>query len=440
MPSFIDSGNNPTKAVAAEIITERVRRKISRRLLPFLSALYVIAYLDRANIAFARIPMTEELGFSDAVFGFGAGMFFLGYLALEIPGALIVERHGARRWISRIMASWGVVTILFAFVKTPAQFYGCRLLLGIAEAGFFPGVIVYLTHWFPRADRTRALAGFMIGSPIALLLGGPLSALILKIQWMSVSGWRWIFILQGVAAVAFSVVTLFYLTDSPRDAKWLDAAECGLVERALGQDTAEAPSHRGYWRALIQPNILLLCAAYACVNVAGYGYIFWLPSAIKNTMHFTAATADTVSTLPFGLSAIALWLVARSSDRTGRPKLHACIPMLSASFLFLLTVIASQPVAVVFLWLCLTGASVFAWIPGFWMLPTSISAGRERAASVGLINSFGSLGGFLGPTIIGYIQTKDTSGHAWVAIVSVSYFAAAVLTGSVKMSRRLVLH
>jgi len=439
MRSFINSRKNPSKTVATEISTECVRRKISRRLLPFLSILYVIAYLDRANIAFARIPMTDELGFSDAVFGFGAGLFFLGYLALEIPGALIVERHGARRWISRIMVTWGAVTILFAFVKTPAQFYTCRLLLGVAEAGFFPGVIVYLTHWFPRADRTRALAVFMIGSPIALMIGGPLSALILKIQWTPVSSWRWIFILQGLAAVAFGVVTLFYLTDLPRNASWLGDAECELLEQVLRHDNPETSSRQIYWRALAQPNVLLLCAAYTCVNIAGYGYIFWLPSAIKNTMHFTAATADAISILPFGLSTIALWLVASSSDRTGRPKLHACIPMLSASFLFALTVIPGQPAAVVLIWLCLTGAAIFAWIPGFWMLPTSIFGGGERAASVGLINSFGCIGGFIGPWIIGYFQSKDFSRYSWVVVISFSYAAAAALTASVKMRRRIVL-
>jgi MFS transporter, ACS family, tartrate transporter len=434
MPSSIDSGN-PSKAGSTEIATERLRRRISRRLLPFLSVLYVIAYLDRANIAFTKIPMTEDLGFSDAVFGFGAGMFFLGYLALQIPGALIVERHGARLWIGRIMVSWGAVTILFAFVKTPGQFYACRLLLGIAEAGFFPGVIVYLTHWFRRADTSRALAGFMIGSPIALVLGAPLSALMLKIQWMSVSNWRWIFILQGLMAVVFGVVALFYLTDSPRNAKWLDTAERLSLEEALSRDNAEATSRQSYWRALTEPNILLLCAAYAFVNIAGYGYIFWLPTAIKTTVHSTAAMADAISAVPFGLAAIALYLVADSSDRTGRPKLHACIPMLSASVFFLLAVVPGQPGVVVLIWLCLTGASVFAWIPGFWMLPTSISVGHERAAAVGLINSFGSIGGFLGPAIIGYFRTKNASGHVWVAVICLSYCAAATLTASVRTSR-----
>src|SRR5205085_8990660 len=219
-------------ALSADV-EQRARRHIARRILPFLLLLYIVAFMDRVNVAYATLEMSHDLGFSDRVFGFGAGIFFIGYVVLEIPGALIVERWSARRWIARIMISWGLMTILLAFVHTAHQFYLARFLLGAAEAGFFPGIIVYLSHWFRQEDRAKAVALFMIALPITSIIASPISGLLLGVKWLGLSGWRWVFIIEGLPAIVFGIATIFYLTDWPREAKWLADDECDWIEREL---------------------------------------------------------------------------------------------------------------------------------------------------------------------------------------------------------------
>ena len=413
---------------------ERLRRRVARRILPFVFLLYVVAYLDRTNVSFVRFPMSEELGFSEAVYGVGSGVFFLGYFLLQIPGALIVERWGARRWVGCILVTWGLVTALFAFVHTPGQFYTGRFLLGVAQAGFFPGVVVYLTQWFRQSDRSRAMAGFMVAAPVSLAIGGPLSALILQIHWLGLSNWRWVFILQGVPAVLFGAITFWYLTDSPRVAHWLEPQERQTIQDALDLESRQqASSGHAWWQALRDPNVIVLCLAYGLINIAGYGYIFWLPTTVRSTLQLTAGAADAASCVPWAMAIVVMLMAGRSSDHTGRPKLHACIPLLCGGVFFALSAVAGQSVWLVFAWVCLTGASgVFGWMPGFWTLPTSISAGPARAASVGLINSVGNLGGFVGPAVIGYLRTRFDPNHALVLIVSLSWLTAALLTSLVK--------
>jgi MFS transporter, ACS family, tartrate transporter len=414
--------------------SERLRRRVALRILPFVFILYVVAYLDRTNVSFVRFPMSEELGFSEAVYGVGSGVFFLGYFLLQIPGALIVERWGARRWVGTILIVWGLVTALFAFVHSPGEFYAGRFLLGVAQAGFFPGVVVFLTQWFRQSDRSRAMAGFMVAAPVSLAIGGPLSALILQIHWLQLSNWRWVFVLQGLPAVLFGAITFWYLTDSPRVARWLHASERKTIQDALDLESRQqALSGHGWWQALRDPNVLVLCLAYGLINIAGYGYIFWLPTTVRSTLRLTAGAADAASCVPWAMAVVVMLLAARSSDHTGRPKLHACIPLLCGGVFFAVSTVAGQPVWLVFAWVCLTGASgVFGWMPGFWTLPTSISAGPARAASVGLINSVGNLGGFVGPAVIGYLRTRFEPNRALVLIVSLSWLAAALLTSLVK--------
>lgn len=373
--------------------------------------------------------MSEELGFSEAVYGVGSGIFFIGYFLLQIPGALIVERWGARRWVGGILITWGAVTALFAFVRTPEQFYLGRLLLGVAQAGFFPGVVVYLTQWFRQSDRSRAMAGFMVAAPVSLAIGGPLSALILEVHWPQLSTWCWVFVLEGLPAVALGLVTFWYLTDSPRVAHWLQPSERETIRDALDLETRQQTSSgQAWWRVLCDPNVIVLCFAYGLINIAGYGYIFWLPSTVRTTLHVSAGAADAASCLPWALAIIVMLFAGRSSDRTGRPKLHAAIPLLCGSLFFALSSFSSQPVWLAFAWLCLAGATgSFGWMPGFWTLPTSISRGPARAASVGLINSFGNLGGFVGPAVIGYLRTRFESNYALVLIVSLSWLTAALL-------------
>ncbi len=228
--------------------SERLRRSVALRILPFVFILYVVAYLDRTNVSFVRFPMSEELGFSEAVYGVGSGVFFLGYFLLQVPGALIVERWGARRWVGSILIVWGLVTALFAFVHSPGQFYTGRFFLGVAQAGFFPGVVVFLTQWFRQSDRSRAMAGFMVAAPVSLAIGGPLSALILQVHWLELSNWRWVFILQGLPAVLFGAITFRYLTDSPRVAHWLEPQERQTIQDALDRESRyQASSGHGWW-------------------------------------------------------------------------------------------------------------------------------------------------------------------------------------------------
>ncbi len=418
-------------------VAARARRKIARRVLPSVFILYVIAYLDRANVAFVNMPMSAALGFSEAVFGFGAGVFFAGYFLLEIPGALIVERWSARRWIARILVTWGLCTILVGFVRTPVQFYTTRFLLGAAEAGFFPGIIVYLTHWFSEKDRARAMAGFLIAGPVALAIGAPLSALILRITWLGYPGWRWVFILEGLPAILAGIVTLFYLTDHPCQAKWLLPEEREGIEGELARERAAKAVVRGiaWWKALRRRDVLILAAAYFCANAAGYGFIFWLPNTLKRLLGLPPVLSTLLSALPFAAAVASLLLVARASDRTGKRKAYACITLVMAAVFLVVAAIPGQPAFLTILWLCLTGAAVYTWQTPFWVLPTMILSDSAAAASIGLINSVGNLGGLLGPSVVGYVLSQQHSMMA-MSLLSLFYLASAGLTWMVRVHPR----
>ncbi|HLY74968.1 MAG TPA: MFS transporter, partial [Planctomycetota bacterium] len=267
-------------ALAPPIDPARIRRKIAWRILPFVFLLYMIAYLDRANVAFVKLSMTADLNFSEAVFGFGAGIFFIGYLALEIPGALLVERKSARKWFARVLVSWGFCTMLGAFVRTPFQFYATRFLLGVAEAGFFPGLIVYFTHWFTGRERARALSVMIMAIPVGLTLAGPLSGLLLRLDWLGMAGWRWVFILEGLPAIALGIATIYYLTDRPADAKWLEPRERAWISDALEKES-ELKNSVGsltVGQALRHRNVWFLALALSAANAGSQGFNFWLPT------------------------------------------------------------------------------------------------------------------------------------------------------------------
>jgi MFS transporter, ACS family, tartrate transporter len=406
------------------------RRKVALRLLPFLSAAYLVAYLDRANVGFANAYMSSDLRFSDAVFGFGAGVFFLGYFLLEIPGALIVERWSARRWISRILVTWGLCTTLMALIKTPGQFYAARFLIGCAEAGFYPGVIVYLTHWFTERDRARAAAAFVIAAPVSLTIGAPLSAAILHLPWPVMAQWRWLFIVQGLPAVALGFVAWRYLTDRPQSALWLAEAERRWLTQRLQGEARQKPSGAGlrWWSSLRNRHVLLLAGAHLLANVAGYSFIFWLPSNLRETVHLSPELANLAAALPFAFAVLALWLAARSSDRSEERKLHACVPMAAAALCIAFTAIPHLSAALSFTLLTLTGAALFAWIPGFWALPAMSFSGDAAAASIGFINAIGNLGGFLGPSLTGVLRTSGRPRLAFAAVIAIAYAGAATLT------------
>jgi ACS family tartrate transporter-like MFS transporter len=305
-------------------LAERTRRKIHRHLVPFLVLLYTIAQFDRFNVGYASLEMTKELRFSNEVYGFGAGVFFLGYLMLEIPGAVLVERWSARKWISRIMLSWGLVAVLTGLVNTRTEFYSARFLLGVAEAGFYPGVIVYLTHWFRAADRAKALAGFMASGPIAQIISSPLSAALMSIHWFGWRGWRWLLILEGAPAIVAGVWTFFYLTDRPTNASWLTVEERDWITFELDQERRSLGSKAQVkvWRALFQPQIMVLAAIYFFSFGVGAALLLWLPKIIEKMSGYSPTVTTLVSVIPY----LAAWpftlLVGWNSDRTGERRWH----------------------------------------------------------------------------------------------------------------------
>jgi len=416
-------------------LEERARRKIARRILPFVFVLYIIAYLDRANVAFTKISMTGELGFSEAVFGFGSGIFFIGYLFLEIPGALIVERWSARKWIARILVSWGICATLLGFIRTPFHFYAARFLLGLAEAGFYPGIIVYLTHWFTGRDRARAMSGFILGIPVSLLFGAPISSFLLRLHWFGLSGWRWVFILEGMPAVLFGVITWFYLSDNPREAAWLDPDEREWITNELAEErrSKKLLGHVSVWQGLRQRNVLLLAIALCLANVESYAFVFWLPTTIRRVSHFSIASSTFWAGLPFLVGLVSVVVSGRLSDRAGERKFHAAVPLIMSGTCFALSTIPGQSFPMVLTWLCLTTAWGYAFPPPFWVLPTLTLGESAAAASIGLINCIGNLGGFIGPSAVGYVLTRTHSYPLGMAILALG----AMLGGLVLLGVRV---
>jgi ACS family tartrate transporter-like MFS transporter len=405
---------------------DRARRKAYWRLLPLRFICYVIAYIDRANVSIAKLTMTHDLpGFDNAVIGLGAGLFFWGYFLLEIPGSIMVEKWSARKTITRIMITWGIAAALTAAVKTPAQFYGARFLLGLAEAGFFPGVIVYLTHWFPGRDRARALSYFLIATPFAQITSPKISNALLKFgtdevingvtvhhaALLGMQGWQCVYVFWGVPAVVLGIVVWFTLTDRPRDAKWLTPEEKEALERQLEMEKAQrAAGHRmTLLEAFRHPKVLLLAAAYFCSTSANYGLEFFLPSILQQWYKLDVNKITWLIILPPMLAVTGQLFVGWNSDRTKERRLHAVLPMCAGAL-----ALAVVPSTIGFLPLTiacfmLVAAGNKAYQPAFWSLPSLFLTDVAAAGSVGLINSLGNLGGSFGSTIFGKIQKSTGS-------------------------------
>ena len=405
------------------------RRRITRRLLPYLFVLYIIAFLDRVNISYAALEMTKDLGFTAEVMGFGGGIFFLGYFLLEIPGCLIVEKWSARGWIARIMISWGILAVLMGFVHTATQFYLVRFLLGAAEAGFFPGIIVYLGHWFRYQDRAKAIAMFMAAIPIANIIGSPVSGLILGVDWLGMPGWRWIFILEGLPAVVLGIVTIFYLTDRPHQAKWLTPDECNWITTELEQEKRAQQALHSYslWEALRHREVILLVLAYFCAVTSGYGFILWLPTMVKRASGLPNLAVTFISALPYCVGLLSMLLLGWSSDRTRERRYHTAVPIIAISVGLLFSAVLQNNVVLMVGMLCLAAAGLNGYLPVFWSLPSKFLTGSVAAVAIGLINSVGNLGGFVGPYVVGYLDTATNSFFGGLLYLSLSALISAGL-------------
>jgi ACS family tartrate transporter-like MFS transporter len=414
---------------------DALRRKVAWRVLPLVFLLYIVAYLDRANVGFAKLRMGVDLGFSEEVFGLGMGIFFLGYLVLEIPGALLVERWSARKWFARILISWGFISALTGFVQTPTQFYIARFLLGVAEAGFFPGIIVYFTHWFAGRDRARALSGLVLAVPFSLALGAPVSALLLDVHWFGLAGWKWLFMLEGIPAVVLGVITLLYMTDRPRHAKWLNSQERDYLEGLLA---VEAQAKLAYlkgsiWRVLRLPTVWLLALGIFATNTGGYAFAFWLPTTVKNLSGGSDRAALIYSGLFYSCGLLSVLLSGHSSDRTGDRKWH-CVGGQIASGLFLAgSTIPGQSFGVIMIWLCATAFAGYFWPSPFWALPTTALTASAAAVSIGFINMCANLAGYVGNHANGWLRNHNVGETACLLFLAGCYLLGGILISLVKL-------
>ena len=420
------------------LIGERCRARVIKRLMPFLFVLYVIAYLDRVNVGFAALSMKGDLQFTDQVIGIGAGIFFIGYVILEIPGTILVEKWTAKGWIARIMISWGILAMLTGFVQTKNQFYIIRFLLGAAEAGFFPGIIVYLSHWFRYQDRAKAVALLMAAVSVSNIIGSPLSGLLMKLEWLGLAGWRWMFIIEGFPAIVFGIITLFYLTDWPHQAKWLPEDEKKWLIETLEHETKtkQAKHSLSILQAFKHREVVLLTLAYFFMVTAVYGLNFWIPSIVKSFSGLPNLVLSLIAALPYCFGLIAILVVGWHSDKTKERRWHTALSMMTASLGLLLSVVFGNSAPLAIAMLCLTGAGNAGYLPGFWALPTSFLSGTTAAASIGLINSFGNLGGFVGPYVVGFLSTRTNSYYPGILYLSASALVAAFLILSLRATRK----
>ena len=402
--------------------------RVSRRLIPFLFLLYILNFLDRVNVGFAALEMNRDLGFGPAVYGLGAGIFFLGYCLFEVPSNLVLYRTGARLWIARIMVTWGLAASAMMLVHTPWSFYLLRFLLGVAEAGFFPGIIFYLTYWYPARERARAYAWFLAAIPVCGVIGGPISGALLGLDGLGLRGWQWLFLLEGIPSVLVGFAVLWLLPDRPRDARWLSPAERTWIEERLAVERADHVATEGesLRRTMRNPVVWWLGLSYFLLVVALYGFALWLPQLVKASGDFSNFEVGVITAIPYAVAAVGMVLVGRSSDRTGERHLHLILPAVAGALGFLATTRAgSTGVLVAALSLCAFG--VLGWLGPFWALPTAFLREQAAAGGIALINSMGAVGGFVGPYLIGNIKERTGEFAPGLLLLAGSLSAAAII-------------
>lgn len=393
------------------MIEQSTIRKVTWRLIPFLFLLYVVAWLDRVNVGFAALQMNQDLGFSSSVYGFGAGVFFAGYALFEVPSNLVLARVGARLWIARIMFTWGLISIATMFIRDSLSFYVLRFLLGVAEAGFFPGIIYYLGDWYPARQRARAVGWFMAAIPLSIVFGGPLAGLLLELHGLlGLAGWQWLFLLEGIPAVLLAFVTLVVLTDHPEQARWLTPEEKQwLGETIRAEQTRARELHRlGLMRALLHPTVWLLALILLACQTGSYGLSLWIPQILKDLSGFSDFKVGIITAVPYLAAAVGMVLIGAHSDRTGERIMHIAVPTMFAVVGFCLSALLTSPLPGM---IALTIAAVgdLGSRGPFWALPGRFLSGSASAGGIALINTVASLGGFIGPYAVGVVRDMTGS-------------------------------
>ena len=415
---------------------EAMLRKVTYRLMPLLFLCYIIAYIDRINVGFAKLQLQGVLGVDSTIFssvyGFGAGLFFIGYFIFEVPSNLILQRVGARVWIARIMIVWGFVSMAFMFMKGVTMFYTLRFLLGVAEAGFFPGIILYLTYWFPARERARTVALFALGGVVAGVVGLPISGRLLRLDGVGgLAGWQWLFLLEGIPAILMGLVVLFVLPNSPAQARWLSTREKTWIQARLSEEARQtgAPQH-GFKEVLVSGRVWLLCLLYFLMNIGGYGYELWLPTIIKGFSGTSDTIVGLIGAVPYLIAGIAMFFYGRHSDRTGERRGHVAVAATFSAVGFALAAFLHNPwLAMAALTLAFAGQK--STIAPFWAMSTSLLSGSAAAGGIALINSVGNLGGFFGPYLVGIIKDATKSNTAALlllggALLGMALFALLV--------------
>jgi D-galactonate transporter len=420
---------------AAQSLEEATYRKVSWRLLPFLLLCYVVAYLDRVNVGFAKLQMLTDLKFSETIYGLGAGIFFIGYFIFEVPSNVILHRVGARVWIARIMITWGVISALMMFVSTPTMFYVVRFLLGAAEAGFFPGVILYLTYWYPAQRRGRVTATFMTAVALSGVIGGPVSGFILKNLsgvngW---AGWQWLFLIEGIPSVVIGIAVLFILDDRIVHAKWLSEPEKALLQRNIEAE-ANQKQELPLGKALASGRVWLMGLIYFSFVMGLYGVSFWLPTIISAMGVKDVLNVSLLTAIPYAFAVVAMVVVGRSADRRRERRWHIAIPGLLGAAGFVLSVVWHSDTVLAMSALTLATMGILSTLPLFWSMPTAFLAGVGAAGGIALINSLGNLAGFVSPYAVGWLKDLTHSTDAGMYLLAVSMVVGSLLTLTVPAS------
>jgi D-galactonate transporter len=424
----LSTNSSPVVGTRDTAASDSIYTRVTWRFMPLLFVCYVIAYLDRVNVGFAKLQMLNDLHFSEAMYGFGAGIFFIGYFFFEVPSNLLLHRLGARRWIARIMVTWAVISAATAWVTSPTMFYALRFLLGIAEAGFFPGLVLYLTYWFPSHRRGKMVAFLMAGNPVAGIVGGPVSGFIMQhlAGHSGFAGWQWLFVLEAIPAMVLGAVIFFFLDDRVKDAKWLPLAEREFIQSEIDAE-ARGKTHASVAAIFSSLRVWLLCAILFGIVMGSYAVGFWQPTIIKSSGITDPFMIGLLTIVPYLCALISMIVVGRHADRMRERRWHVVVPECVAALGFVICAYAGHNTYIALLGLTLAASGVITALPMFWALPTSFLGGTGAAAGIALINSTGNLAGFVSPAMVGWLKTLTQSLNSSLFLIAGSLLISALL-------------